>query len=481
MIAMRHDNFMILLSGLIVAAVLLAGCAFQTTQPAGQVDIARYLAEAADLSAAGQYSAAIEQLDQAAILSATDTRPLVALGQIYLKQGRWGLARETFNRVLAQEADHPAALSGLAEALLGEGQAVASANVWRRVIALDKTQAEGWAGLGRAYLARRDYPAAKESFAAALARAPHPEAQWYLALLTIPTDFSAGVTQLRQMTTRTDQRDYLLTALEPFTAQSPQAEIAKMTGIALIQLEAWPLAYYALREAASQNPADPQTWAFLGHTQGLLGLPAMAAFDRAREIAPDLALALYFEGIYLRRREQYDLAVDRFLKALALDPNNYGLALEMAYTLAEKGDYLSAEAWYRALVEAEPESVVYQERLTAFYVERSYRVAEVGLAEAERLAALAPASPRAYDLLGWARFQTADFPGAEEALRQAIALEPKGIAAHYHLGRLLEALHREAEAREEFTWVIDWDRSGAYRERILAEIRRLGDSAPLGY
>lgn len=464
---MKYHYKMILLYGFIISIILSDGCTFRTKQLPHEVDITPYLSEASELVSARHYSAAIDKLEQASTITATDTRPLVEMGQIYLKQRRWSLARDVFNQALARETDNRPATLGLAEALLGEGQAIEATNVWRQVIALDESQADGWVGLGRAYLARQNYVAAKEAFTTALAHAPDPEAQWYLAGLTIPIDFVTGRTQLKQMNALTHQRDYLLAALDPFNAQSSQAEIAKIAGIAFIQLEAWPLAHHALSVATAHNPTDPQTWAFLGHTQGVLGLPAIASFDQARKIDPELALVPYFEGIYLRKQGLYDLAADRFLKVLELDPNNLGGALETAQTLAEKGDYLSAEAWYRSLVELEPESAVYQEFLTAFYVERSYRVAEVGLNEAERLVVLAPTNARAYDLLGWARFQTGDLPGAEEALRRAIELDPANIAPRYHLGRLLKVLSRDVEAQEEFTHVIDWDHSGVYRERIL--------------
>jgi len=121
------------------------------------------------------------------------------------------------------------------------------------------------------------------------------------------------------------------------------------------------------------------------------------------------------------------------------------------------------------VVQADPDSVAYQQLLTDFYVSRSYHVVESGLPAAERLVKMAPDSARAFDLLGWARFQTGDYAGAEDALRKAIALDQTDIASHYHLGRVLRAQHREAEAQAEFTHVIDWDASGYYRDKVLQE------------
>jgi len=454
-------------AGLLLFTLLLSGCTFRQNQAALAVDIGPQLTQAHLLAEARQYSAALGQLEQAATLAQADPRPLVERGEIYLRQHRWFLAQAAFEQALDRAPTNYPATVGLALATAEQGRGQEAIALWRQAIAFDAQQAEGWVGLGQSSLASYDYAAAKEAFTEALARVPNPEAQWALAALTLPTDLTMGRTLLTQMTALTGQRDHLLAALAPFTPQSPPAEVAKITGIALIQLEAWPLAHHALRIATREDPTDPQAWAFLGHVQGMVNLPALEAFREAKRLDPDLALTPYFEGLYLRRRGLYAQAVDRFLTALELDPNNLGIALETAQTLADMGDYLSAEAWYRSLVQLEPEATIYQEVLTAFYIEHGYRVADLGLTEAERLAEIAPESARAHDLLGWARFQTGDFLGAETALRRAIALDPTAVAPRYHLGRLLEALSRDGEARAEFTRVIDWDTSGVYRDRLL--------------
>ncbi|MFQ5577274.1 MAG: tetratricopeptide repeat protein, partial [Anaerolineae bacterium] len=380
---------------------------------------------------------------------------------------RWQEAQIAFLEALARDAQNYSALTGLAQSLLGQGRHIESRTYWRRAIQLDDTRPDGWAGLGRAYLAALNYAAARRNFSRALAAAPGPQSRWYLAALTLPTDLTAGRAALTAMTGETGLRDYLLAAVKPFTPRSPPAEVAAAAGIALVQLPDWETAHYALTVAAGLEPDNAQTWAFLGRTQAALGLPAMESFNRARELDPTLPLTPYFEGIYLRKRGLLKPALDRFLETLDLDPNNLAAALEAAFTLAEQGDYQSAEAWYRSVVTMEPEATEYRQLLVEFYVNRSFRVAKRGLPEAERLVELAPGSPRAFDLLGWARFQTGDFSGAEEALRQAITLDPADVSARYHLGRALKAQRRDVEAQAEFTRVIDWDTGGFYRDRVL--------------
>ncbi len=455
----------------LLGLLLTGGCVAPTGTAATptSVDVAAQVSKASTLVAAREYSAALDVLQQAATLNPQVPTPRAAMGQVYLAQHRWELAADAFDAALTLDPENYAATVGAAEARLQQGQHITSRAFWRRAIRLDSTRPDGYTGLGRAYLQARDYPAARLSFATALSRAATPTAQWYWATLTLPTNLAAGEETLRQISSPSARRDYLLAALKPFSAQSPPAEVAATTGIALIQLDEWQLAHHALSVAVELDDTDAKTWAFLGYTQATLGLPAMDSFNRAKQLDPSLALTLYFEGIYLRKHNLYDVALDSFLKAMDLDPGNLAVAIETAVTLAQQGDLTSAEAWYRSVVQADPDSVAYQQLLTDFYVSRSYHVVESGLPAAERLVKMAPDSARAFDLLGWARFQTGDYAGAEDALRKAIALDQTDIASHYHLGRVLRAQHREAEAQAEFTHVIDWDASGYYRDKVLQE------------
>ena len=445
-------------------AIGLAGCDVRG-QPAS--DITPYLTEAARLHEQGHHSAALDHLNQAVtVAQADDPRPYLDMGQIYLKQQRWSEAQKAFLQALDRNPQDPLALRGVADALMGQNEAVEASAYWQQLIQQAPTASAGWLGLGRAHLARTDYASAETAFRQALVyEPPDSEALWYLAALTLPHDTAAGQALLEQIESTSFKREHLEAML---ATQTSPAEVARQTGIALVQLDEMSLAHNALSLAVAQNPQDAEAWAFLGHTQGHLGLPGLDSFRQAAALAPDLALIPYLEGIYLRRRDQPELAVDRFLRALDLDPNNPGVAVETAQTLADMGDYLSAEAWYQALTKLEPETVLYQTLLTAFFVERGYQVLDKGLAEAEKLVGMAPDSSRAYDLLGWARFQSNDLSGAEVALRRALELDPENVSARYHLGRVLKAQNRPHEAQAEFTRVSDQDTSGLFRERALA-------------
>lgn len=447
-----------------------------------QESLSSRLARAAALAADRRYSEAITVLEVAAQTFPTAPLPLIKLGQIYLTQHRWLLAEDAFNRALARDLNEPLALAGLAETLFNQNRFDRSLQLWRQLVDARPDFPGALTGLGRTYLWLFNFEAAREAFLSQQAYGPEPEAQWYLAAMEAPRDLAAGLDYLRAIPSVPQeagaglaaQRDYLLAALAPFSAESSRAEVAKATGIALAQVQLWPLAVHALTIAQESGAStDAEVLAFLGYALAQAGRPALDLFDQAQQADPDSALPLYFRGLYLRQQGALKAAEALFGQAVELDPENAALRVELANTEAEQGNLGIAETLYRAAIEVAGDDIQFQLLLVRFYANHGYRLAEAGIPAAEAIIEKDGTNAEAYDLLGWMQFQTGAAESGETALRRALELDPDLISARYHLARQLEAQGQDGLALAEYQRVIDRDTSGIFRERALKAVQRI--------
>jgi superkiller protein 3 len=446
--------------------------------------LTNFMARAEPLIAERRYSEAAIMLDEAAQAHPEDLSSLLKLGQIYLTQHRWLLAEDAFNRALARDPHNALAMAGLAETLYNQGRLAEALKLWQEVTTIKPDLRGVFTGLGRTQLALFDFEAAREAFLEQQRHNSDPEAQWYLAALEAPSNLSTALEYLQSMPPSengditeglTAQRDYLLAALEPFTPESSQAEVAKATGIALAQAQIWPLAVHALTMAKEKQAEaeDAETLAFLGYALAQAGRPALDLFEQAHQVDPNSALPLYFQGLYLRQQGALKAAESLFNQAVKLDPENAAFYAEMAETKAQRGDLATAEVWYQAAVEVAEDDLEFQLLQAKFYANWGYYMAEAGIPAAEKIIEADQTNAEAYDLLGWMQFLTGAPEGGEAALRQALELDPNLISARYHLARLLEIKGQTALAAEEYQRVIDWDTSGIFRDRALKDLQQL--------
>lgn len=424
-----------------------------------------------------RYGEASIILEDAAQAHPDQALSLLTLGQIYLAQQRWLLAEDAYNRALAREARNPLALAGLAESLLQQNRTTEALKFWQEATAIEPTLPAGFTGLGRTYLAFFNFAQAQQAFGQQQQYHPSTEAQWYLAALTAPTDLAGAVDMLKAMPAEAKpvglQRNYLLKTLAPFNDTSPPAEIAKATGIALAQIQQWPLAIHALEIANQQKPGNADTLAFLGYAQVQAGRPALELFEQARQANPQSALPLYFQGIYLRQQGALQSAIALFNNAITLDPDNAAIYLELAETLADQGQLDLAEAGYKAALEISENDLTFQLSLARFYLSRGYKLEPAGIPLVSQMLEQDKNKVELYELLGQMQFLAGAPDGGQNSFEQALALTPDSVIARYYLARLYETNGQFSSALIEYQKVIDWDTTGIFRDRALKDIQRM--------
>jgi tetratricopeptide (TPR) repeat protein len=258
------------------------------------------------------------------------------------------------------------------------------------------------------------------------------------------------------------------------------------------------------------QPADAAALSNLGLAQASLHRPeeALASFDRALALKPDLVGALNNRGAALRDLARPEEALASFDRALALQPdyaealNNRGAALgdlrrteealaSFERALALKPDYVEAlnnrgvalrdlgrteealASFERALA-LEPDHVEALNNRGAAL--RDLARPEEALASFDRAIALRPDCSEALNYRGVALRVLARFEEALASYDRAIALRPDHVEALNNRGNALRDLHRAEEALASFDRAIalrpDFAPAHANRSNALLDLDR---------
>ena len=174
---------------------------------------------------------------------------------------------------------------------------------------------------------------------------------------------------------------------------------------------------------------------------------AEAEWREALRRAPDHWLILNNLGLVAARKKLYGEAIEDFQRSIRLRPNYADSHMNLGRVYAATGADDKAEAQLRAAVELAPLYVHARNELAAFYFDAGR------LAEAEtqfRISVSSGGTVQAWSSLGdiysrWRRWQD-----AEQAFRQALAMDAFDSHAHFGLGAVLEAEGRADEALAEY-------------------------------
>ncbi|MFN7927033.1 MAG: protein kinase [Blastocatellia bacterium] len=145
---------------------------------------------------------------------------------------------------------------------------------------------------------------------------------------------------------------------------------------------------------------------------------ALAAADRAVEVAPDSLEADLARGQALLFLEDYAKARESYQHARAQQSANLEAILGLAYSYQEEGNFAEAEQHFRAAVSAWPDYWSSHNELSTFWLDRG-RFAEA-LAEAQRVIDLNGTGQMGYVNAGNACLKLARYDEAEEFFRQAL-------------------------------------------------------------
>ena len=199
---------------------------------------------------------------------------------------------------------------------------------------------------------------------------------------------------------------------------------------------------------------------------------ALAAFQAAREAAPEDPRAAYVTAGQLLQLNRYEEAL-ALLNSPLLDTESQSADVRFMRGAAYEsmGRIPEAEAQLWAALQAEPDEPSYLNYLGYLWVDTGTRIAE-GAEMIARAHAAAPDDGNIQDSLGWAQFRQGQFETAVETLEQAVAKQPANAEINDHLGDAYWQVGRRREAGFQWNRVLTLDPDAERRaevERKLAE------------
>ncbi len=412
-------------------------------------------------------STAQAALDRAARRLPYDGLTLYRAGQVALAAGEADVALAHFHRAFTLIDIGAAEQLALGDAYLSLGRRAEAVAAFETARALNPSDPGPLGRLAQAYEADGRYADAVAALAQLSQAGVADAAQLYrLGALTAVVDPAAAAARLAvsaevpspyQASAR-----HLLNAVSAATAQTDRAFTLASIGIALVQIEEWPLAEAALSQAVTENDAFADAFAYLGLAQDRQGKDGEPALAQAAALTPDSPLVNFLYGLHFRDLSESAKAVPWLHKAQAADPTNPAIAAELGGAYAATGDLVNGEIWFRQAVTLNDRDGQFWLLLARFYVDREYKVVEEGLPAARMAVGLNPASASAADALGYALVLTGDSLTGRQELERALSLDPSLAAAHYHLGVVLIAAGDLEAARPYLDQALALDPQGPY-------------------
>lgn len=181
---------------------------------------------------------------------------------------------------------------------------------------------------------------------------------------------------------------------------------------------------------------------------------AVAALERAAELAPRDADCWSKLGLAYGGLQHWDRAVSAFTRALEIDPHHAKAQNNLANVHFRRGNFEAAAEAYRKAVEIKPDYVL------ALYhwgwVLRELNRPEESARAFERCLSLEPKNPdqegRQLDCLfylGALRYRTGEHQAAAAMMEQVLAAQPDHTEAHYYLGMAYRRLGRLEDAKQQ--------------------------------
>jgi len=259
---------------------------------------------------------------------------------------------------------------------------------WEAAVGPLSSPAESSTGLLReladAALQLQRWPLATDTLNALLKIDPNNSwAQVRLGLIQAPFDPVSAATHLQAATGAVDYQTIIPPLLTVLQDHPDDPLISMRVGLQLANLELWPYAEQAFRQAIIvAQPSDgdtlPLALAYTGLARDSQGKNGAPWIDEAVALAPRDSQVSYIQGLHLRRIEDYAGSLQAIIKAVALAPDNPALYAELGKAYILVGDYSYAERWYKMAVWISDNDARFAGLLEDFYRQYDAQLSSAG-------------------------------------------------------------------------------------------------------
>jgi tetratricopeptide (TPR) repeat protein len=381
-------------------------------------------------------------------------------------------ARGLLEQLTAEQPTNDRTLYLLAQAERRARDLPAAEATARRVIALDPKGVWGPWALAQVLEDRRDYAGVVTTLGAALAGFPARE--------TVPSHQSVVMlTHLGFAQLQLGQNDEAAATFSKAKEASGGDQTFDLyLAQAYVSARRFPEALHALEDMRRKDPTDARVAQLEARALAGVGRRADAIASLQELIATDagqpsaylsLADMLVDEGRSAEAYAVLDTAAARFPDNLAV-PFQRGALYERAH------DYDRAEQAFRVVIAREPGHAQALNYLGYMLVERGERLDEA-VRLIDRALAIDPGNGSYLDSLGWAYFKLHRHEDARKQLTEAAAQLPSNSVVQDHLGDVLAALGRHADAIAAWQRALAGDREAIDEGVINSKIARAKEQA----
>ncbi|MCY3971451.1 MAG: tetratricopeptide repeat protein [Acidobacteria bacterium] len=315
-----------------------------------------------------------------------------------------------FDRVLAMNADHLAALVRRGDVLLELDRFDAAEADYRRVLNLDPAHSAALFGLGRVDYGRGELERAVDRFQAALPGQP--------AGTVIHHHIGRALRRLG----RRDEAEAALARNEHVEVGFPDPLYRELQRL---NVSRW--AFFLRRGTEAMEAGDPRT--------------ALQAFGAALEASPNDPLALFNMAMAMVELGNKAAAADLMRQAIAADEDFRDPHYNLALVLAEEGNLEAAERHFRRAAEIDP--VDLEARVKRADVLTRLARTDQAIELLKEVLETDPALPMANLTLGAAHQAAGDVEAAVEALLRVLEAAPgaprQRADAHFRLALIAQA------------------------------------------